>query len=191
VQNILDPSAIVEPRFASYTVLTKDRRVLSGLITAESASSLTLAGGAGATETVARAAVKDIRASSLSMMPEGFESAITPEGMAHLIAFLRSTAGGPKAFPGNAPAPLQPAGDGTLLLPAAKAALYGGDIEFEAAFQNVGSWRAEADHVVWTVRAPGPAITTSTSTTPAPRPRPATRSRCNSAATAGTARQQR
>lgn len=151
VQNILDPSAIVEPRFANYQIVLKDRRTLSGVITAESPASLTLATGNGASETIARADVKDIRVSPISMMPEGFESAIPPALMSNLVAFLRSD-GGRKSMPGNQPAAIAAAKNGSLILPAAKAEIFGSDVVFETEFGNIGNWHGAADHVAWNVQ---------------------------------------
>ena len=61
-KNILDPSAVIEPKFVAYTLRLKDRRVLSGLIQNETPTSLKLVSGNGVTETVARASIADIRA---------------------------------------------------------------------------------------------------------------------------------
>jgi putative heme-binding domain-containing protein len=93
LKNILDPSAVVEPRFLNYQIVLKNRRSLAGVISAESDATLTLEYGSGVSETVARSAIAEIRATDTSMMPEGFESAITPSQMADLIAFLKAPAG--------------------------------------------------------------------------------------------------
>ena len=151
VQNILDPSAVVEPRFVGYQVLTKDRRTLSGVITAETPTGLTLATGGGTTETVARGDVKQIRATGRSMMPEGFEAAFTPEQMADLIAHIKSSGPPPKQFAGNTPQPVTAAADGSLLLPASHAEIRGGPITLESEFKNIGMWQGQDDHVVWTI----------------------------------------
>ncbi len=87
---ILDPNAVIEPRFIAYHVEAKDDRSLTGLIAAENADSLTLLGGNGVRETVRRAEVISLKASSFSLMPEGLEQALTPQGMADLIAYLKS-----------------------------------------------------------------------------------------------------
>jgi putative membrane-bound dehydrogenase-like protein len=151
IQNVLDPSAIVEPRFANYQVVMKDRRVLSGLITSETAGSLTLTSGNGVTETVARTDVKDIRVSPLSLMPEGLEAAITPAQMGDLVAFLKSGAAR-KRVNGNEPALVGAALNGTLVLPASKAEIYGTDVTFETEYGNIGWWHGTAEHVVWNAR---------------------------------------
>jgi putative membrane-bound dehydrogenase-like protein len=86
--NILDPNREVAPNFVGYTVETRDGRTLDGIITDESAASLTLKRAEGLTETVLRRDIAQLSGSGLSLMPEGMESAITVEQMADLIAFL-------------------------------------------------------------------------------------------------------
>jgi putative heme-binding domain-containing protein len=100
LKNILDPNAVVEPRFVAYNVELKDERSMLGIIKTENASGLTLVMGGGQTETLARADVKEIRASSLSLMPAGLEEAIAPVEMADLIAYLKAGAGEAEASPG-------------------------------------------------------------------------------------------
>ena len=97
VHNILDPAAVVEPRFVYYQVVTHDRRSVAGLLKSETAAAMTLVAGNGVTETVTRSDVKEVRASGTSMMPEGFEATYTPAQMADLVAFLKAGAAVPAA----------------------------------------------------------------------------------------------
>lgn len=85
---ILDPNAAVEDRYLNYTVETKDGRTLSGIIASESSNTLVLANATGR-ETLLRRDIAEIRASRLSLMPEGLEAAINPQQMADLIAYLQ------------------------------------------------------------------------------------------------------
>jgi hypothetical protein len=96
--------------------------------------------------------VKQVRATGVSMMPEGFEAAFTPQDLADLIAFIKSSTGPRKEFAGNAPALVRPSPDGSLLLPATKAEIYGEQIAFEGEFKNVGMWMSAGDSVAWTAR---------------------------------------
>src|SRR5213078_2242679 len=93
---ILDPNAAIEPRFLNYQVETSDGRSLSGVVTAETATSLTLVQGGGLEEKILRSDIAEIKASNLSMMPEGLEQNLTPQGLADLIAYLKHS--GPRAF---------------------------------------------------------------------------------------------
>jgi putative membrane-bound dehydrogenase-like protein len=86
---ILDPNAVIEPKFAAYEVETKDGRSLHGVVKNETATSLSVAQANGFEEKVLRSEIKALRASTLSLMPEGLEQAIPPQGMADLIAWLK------------------------------------------------------------------------------------------------------
>ena len=44
----------------------------------------------GKTQTVGRAQIERIKASDVSMMPEGVEKDITPQQMANLLAYLKT-----------------------------------------------------------------------------------------------------
>jgi putative membrane-bound dehydrogenase-like protein len=88
---ILDPNAVVEPRFIAYNIETKDGRSLSGIVSAETATTLTLVQGGGGQETVLRSDIQEMRASGLSLMPEGLEQNMTPQDLANLIAYLKTS----------------------------------------------------------------------------------------------------
>ncbi len=111
--NTLDPNAVVEPRFVHYEAELADGSHLSGLIKAETATSLTVVSGGGLATTVLRSQVRDLHASSLSFMPEGLEEGITLEEMADLIAFVRS-GGASGKLPGDEPAATGRATDSVL-----------------------------------------------------------------------------
>ena len=62
----------------------------------------------------------------------------------------------PKKFAGNQPAVIRPNGDGTLVLDATTAEIYGGPIVFESdsTFKNVGYWQDVNDFVGWPIELP-------------------------------------
>jgi putative membrane-bound dehydrogenase-like protein len=90
LESILDPAATVEARYVNYQVETDDDRSLSGIVTAESGAEITVVQPGGKSEVVALKAVTDLRASSLSLMPEGLEQGQTLQDLADLLAFIRS-----------------------------------------------------------------------------------------------------
>jgi putative membrane-bound dehydrogenase-like protein len=94
VQAILDPNSAINPNYLAYQVETKDGRSLSGIVRGETASGLTLVQGGGVRETILRSDLKEIHASTLSLMPEGLEQAMTPQDMADLIAWVKSASPG-------------------------------------------------------------------------------------------------
>src|SRR6185503_13890591 len=65
--NILDPNREVAPNFVGYSVETKDGRALDGIISDESAASLTLKRADGISETVFRRDISQISGSGLSL----------------------------------------------------------------------------------------------------------------------------
>jgi len=87
---ILDPNAAVESRYLGYTAETKSGREFTGIITAETPNNLVLRGADGTEETILRTDLKQLLGSGLSLMPEGMESALKPQDMADLLAFIRA-----------------------------------------------------------------------------------------------------
>jgi putative heme-binding domain-containing protein len=87
---ILDPNRSVDPKYVSYNIRTAGGAELSGIITSESANSLTILTAAGAEETLLRSDIASLSSSRLSLMPEGLEESLPPQAMADLIAYLRN-----------------------------------------------------------------------------------------------------
>jgi putative heme-binding domain-containing protein len=88
--NILDPNLQVLPEYINYVVTTKDGRTFTGMIAAETATSLTLRRAEGQSDTVLRANVDELQSTGLSLMPEGLEKQVSKQEMADLIAYLMS-----------------------------------------------------------------------------------------------------
>ncbi len=89
LQSILDPGQVIESAYTSYRVETRDGWLLDGLIVNETSNSLTLRRPEAEDLTLLKAAIADVRASSVSLMPDGFEDGIDPQQMADLIAYLQ------------------------------------------------------------------------------------------------------
>ena len=89
--SILNPSYAIEPRFVNYVITTKDGRMYDGVIADETPGSITLRGGSddGLDETILRKNITEVRASSVSLMPEGFEKDLSKKDVADVIAYLR------------------------------------------------------------------------------------------------------
>jgi putative heme-binding domain-containing protein len=85
---ILDPSRNIEPRYTRYDITTKDDRELSGIITAETPDYVTLTQPGGVVEALPRRELEKITSSKLSLMPDGFESALPKQSMADLISYI-------------------------------------------------------------------------------------------------------
>ncbi len=90
IRSILDPNAAMEWKYKSYLVLTVDGRTSRGMVLEESATSLIMASADGQQEVILLSDIEEMKNSSLSFMPEGFEKAITPGQMVDLLAFIKS-----------------------------------------------------------------------------------------------------
>lgn len=87
--NVLDPNREVNPQFLNYTVVTTDGRTLTGMITGETATSVTLKRADNATDTVLRIDIELLKSTGISLMPEGLEKQLTPQALADLLAYLK------------------------------------------------------------------------------------------------------
>jgi putative heme-binding domain-containing protein len=88
--NILDPNRDVKPQFQGYVAVTKTGRIITGMITAETANGITLRRADGTSETLARIDIEEMRSTGVSFMPEGLEQQIDVAAMADLLAYLKS-----------------------------------------------------------------------------------------------------
>ena len=88
--HILVPNYEVAPNYQTLSVVTQDGRSLSGWLSTESESNLTLRTAAGTEETVARSQLTSLVASGLSLMPDGLEQTMPREDVANLVAFLKN-----------------------------------------------------------------------------------------------------
>jgi putative membrane-bound dehydrogenase-like protein len=93
--NILDPNREVSPNYVEYVVVTNDGRISTGLLSAETATSVTLRRANDVQETILRGNIEEISGSGRSLMPEGLEKKIAPQEMADLLAFILGPADRP------------------------------------------------------------------------------------------------
>ncbi|WP_164103794.1 neutral/alkaline non-lysosomal ceramidase N-terminal domain-containing protein [Candidatus Laterigemmans baculatus] len=87
---ILDPNRAVDGRYATYVAVTDDGRMVSGILSAEQDTSITLKGQQAETTTVRRGEIAELINHGTSLMPEGLERVLPPEAMADLIAYLQA-----------------------------------------------------------------------------------------------------
>ncbi|HSH17246.1 MAG TPA: PVC-type heme-binding CxxCH protein [Verrucomicrobiae bacterium] len=87
---ILDPSQAVEARYRPWAIRLNSGEELSGIITAETANNLVLRMAGGVEHAVLRTDIESAKQQELSLMPSGFESALSLQAMADLLAWLRA-----------------------------------------------------------------------------------------------------
>ena len=88
--DILNPSGLILSAYQNYIVTTNDGRVYGGIIAAETPGTLTLRSGPNQAETILRGRIAEIRASEVSVMPEGFEENLTRQELADVISFMQA-----------------------------------------------------------------------------------------------------
>ena len=88
LEDILNPGKEIAPDFQNFVAVTKQGRVSSGLLVADTPTFVRLRGPQGAEETILRGDIEELRANGQSLMPEGFEQALSREDLAHVLEFL-------------------------------------------------------------------------------------------------------
>ena len=87
--HILVPDAEIYPGFTAYEAETKDGRSLTGLLTSDTPTSVTLRAAQGIEETILRSNLAKLTSSSISLMPNELEKTMTRQELADLMAFLK------------------------------------------------------------------------------------------------------
>ncbi len=153
---ILDPNRAVEARYLAYRAELNDGRVFTGLLSAETGTSITLVELDGKARTILRKNIDNLASTGKSHMPEGLEKEVSVPAMADLLAYLsaQTPAVKPKVFPGNTPALVRAGRDGSLELLATNAEIYGPRLILEETYRNLGFWASAGDRAVWTVEVP-------------------------------------
>jgi putative membrane-bound dehydrogenase-like protein len=90
--DLLDPSREVDPRYINYLVTTKAGRSFTGMIAAETASSVTLRRAEKAEDAILRNQIEEILATAKSVMPENLETQLSKQDLADVIAYLQAVA---------------------------------------------------------------------------------------------------
>jgi putative membrane-bound dehydrogenase-like protein len=88
LQEIFDPNRNVDSRYVEYTAATKAGRTFTGLLAAETATTIILRGQQGKEETILRSELEELSSSSKSLMPEGLEKDLSKQDTADLLAYL-------------------------------------------------------------------------------------------------------
>ncbi|AMV21399.1 PVC-type heme-binding CxxCH protein [Planctomyces sp. SH-PL14] len=90
IESILDPSREVSPQFTSWTLVSIDGQVLTGMIVHENEGTTVLGDSTGKTTTVKTADVEERVPQKTSVMPEKLAERMTRREFLDLIAFLES-----------------------------------------------------------------------------------------------------
>lgn len=88
--DIVQPNRAIDNNYLGYNVRLADGSVLSGILTAETASSITLRQQGGKDTVIPRTEIEELRSTGQSLMPEGLERNIPPQDMADLLTFIKN-----------------------------------------------------------------------------------------------------
>ena len=88
--NILDPNRAIDANYFSYTIADTQGLVYTGVVDAETGSSITLKQPEGKRVTIPRDEIEVIKNNGISLMPVGLERTINQQQMADLISFIKN-----------------------------------------------------------------------------------------------------
>ncbi|MCA9194028.1 MAG: c-type cytochrome, partial [Planctomycetales bacterium] len=89
IGDVLGPNEKIADGYGTYAVVTNSGHVITGILGNESPTSITLLQAEGKSETVLRKNVEQLRALSVSMMPEDLYKTVSPTDLADVLAWLR------------------------------------------------------------------------------------------------------
>ncbi len=90
--HVMVPEFEIMPTYTLYNVETKDGNSISGLLAADTPTSITLRQAGGIEEQVPRAKIASMASSRLSLMPQELEKSMSKQELADLIGFLKGEA---------------------------------------------------------------------------------------------------
>lgn len=88
--DIILPNRAIDSNYIAWNVLLTDGSSASGVLSAETSTSITLRQPEGKTLVVSRSDIEQLKSSGLSLMPEGLEKNIPQQEMADLISFIKN-----------------------------------------------------------------------------------------------------
>ena len=88
--DILDPNRKVDNNYFSYTAVTKEGKVYTGILATETTTSVTLRQQENKTVSLLRDQIEELHSNGVSLMPVGLEKNIDRQQMADLIAFIKN-----------------------------------------------------------------------------------------------------
>src|SRR5262249_21702777 len=89
LESIIFPSASFAQGYEPFQVETQDGYLFEGTIIRQTADTITLRTVSNAEVRIDRSSIASLRPSTRSIMPDGFEQALTPQQLQDLLAFLQ------------------------------------------------------------------------------------------------------
>ena len=90
LQHIQDPSLKIDERYATWTAVTEDGRIVNGLMAEQTDQQVTLTTAERRQVTIQRDEIEELLKGSRSLMPDSVLADLTAQEAADLLAFIRS-----------------------------------------------------------------------------------------------------
>jgi putative heme-binding domain-containing protein len=90
IQNIVDPSAVIRQEYTSHVAVTKDGRVVTGLLAESTPELITLVDAKNQRTVLERGDLEELKESPVSMMPEKLLDDMTDQQIRDLVAYVQS-----------------------------------------------------------------------------------------------------
>lgn len=87
--SILNPNLVIDNNYYRFVALTADDRVVEGLIVEETSDAVVILTQESTRVVLQKSEIVQLKATGVSLMPEGLESQITPEQMSDLISYIK------------------------------------------------------------------------------------------------------
>ncbi|HTN04991.1 MAG TPA: hypothetical protein VL132_24110, partial [Planctomycetaceae bacterium] len=88
LENLLDPSKVIDRKYVTYVVQTDDGKVITGLLVRQDAKEVVLRDAQGKDIAIPRNEVEVLQQSPKSLMPEGMLRDLTAQEAADLLDYL-------------------------------------------------------------------------------------------------------
>ena len=93
--HILVPDYEITPGYGAYVVETRDGRILSGRLESEAPHTVTLRDASSGSHVILRSQIASMSAATGSLMPDELERVMSPQDLADLIRYLKTSPSGP------------------------------------------------------------------------------------------------
>ncbi|MCR9295651.1 MAG: c-type cytochrome, partial [bacterium] len=87
--SILDPNRVIDNNYFRFVILTESDDVIEGIVAEETQEAIVIRGQENKRTVLSREDIREIKATGVSLMPEGLETQLDPQSMADLIAFIK------------------------------------------------------------------------------------------------------
>ena len=88
IESILDPDAVITPSYKTILILTKDRKIITGIKKNEDDSGFEIVDKEGKHLHIAKARIKKFKTQKISSMPGNFKDLLEIQEIADVLAYL-------------------------------------------------------------------------------------------------------